>query len=158
MRIGNGYDVHKLVLGRPLIIGGETIPYPLGLEGHSDADVLVHAIMDALLGALALGDIGRHFPDTDAKYKGANSIDLLAHVRNLVHENNYEILNIDSIIVAEKPKMNIYIPNMRQNIAAALRLDSSAVNVKATTTEHLGFAGRGEGIASYAVCLLTKNQ
>jgi len=156
MRIGNGYDVHKLVSGRPLILGGENIPFEFGLEGHSDADVLVHAIMDSLLGALALGDIGRHFPDTDLEYKNADSLKLLEKVGTLIYENNYIISNIDSIIVAQKPKMINYIPKMRQNIASALKTEQDIISVKATTTEHLGFAGRGEGIASYAVCLLKK--
>jgi len=152
MRIGNGYDVHRLVEGRPLILGGEQIEHPLGLLGHSDADVLVHAIMDALLGAAALGDIGKHFPDTDPKYKGISSILLLEHVGTLL--SDYEICNIDAIVVAQKPKLASHIQSMRENIAKALQLSVDRVSVKATTTEHLGFEGKGEGISSYAVCLL----
>ncbi len=152
MRIGNGYDVHRLVEGRPLILGGEQIEHTLGLLGHSDADVLVHAIMDALLGAVALGDIGTHFPDTDPKYKGISSIRLLEHVRELLAD--YEICNIDSIIVAQKPKLAGYLPAMRENIASALEIPVGRVSIKATTTEQLGFEGKEEGISSYAVCLL----
>lgn len=152
MRIGNGYDVHRLVEGRPLILGGEHIEHTVGLLGHSDADVLVHAIMDALLGAAALGDIGKHFPDTDPRYKGISSIRLLEHVRELLQ--NYEICNIDSIIVAQKPKLAAHLPAMRENIAKALQIPVDRVSVKATTTERLGFEGKEEGISSYAVCLL----
>lgn len=152
MRIGNGYDVHRLVEGRPLILGGELIEHTLGLLGHSDADVLVHAIMDALLGAAALGDIGKHFPDTDPKYKGISSILLLEHVGTLL--SDYEICNIDAIVVAQKPKLASHIQSMRENIAKALQLSVDRVSVKATTTEHLGFEGKEEGISSYAVCLL----
>ncbi len=152
MRIGNGYDVHRLVEGRPLILGGEQIEHTLGLLGHSDADVLVHAIMDALLGAAALGDIGKHFPDTDPKYKGISSILLLEHVGTLL--SDYEICNIDAIVVAQKPKLASHIQSMRENIAKALQLSVDRVSVKATTTEHLGFEGKEEGISSYAVCLL----
>ncbi len=152
MRIGNGYDVHRLVEGRPLILGGEQIDHTVGLLGHSDADVLVHAVMDALLGAVALGDIGKHFPDTDPKYKGISSIRLLEHVRELI--KNYEICNIDSIIVAQKPKLAGYLPAMRENLAKALQISVEQVSVKATTTEQLGFEGKEEGISSYAVCLL----
>lgn len=154
MRIGTGYDVHRLVEGRDLIIGGVNIPYEKGLDGHSDADVLIHAIMDALLGAAGLGDIGLHFPDTDAKYKGADSIMLLKHVNELLIENHYLIENIDSTIIAQAPKMRPHIDTMRQNIADALDLDVSQVNVKATTEEHLGFTGEGLGISAQAVCLL----
>ena len=154
MRIGTGYDVHRLVEGRDLIIGGVNIPYEKGLDGHSDADVLIHAIMDALLGAAGLGDIGLHFPDTDAKYKGADSIMLLKHVNELLIENHYLIENVDSTIIAQAPKMRPHIDTMRQNIADALDLDVSQVNVKATTEEHLGFTGEGLGISAQAVCLL----
>ena len=142
MRIGFGYDVHKLTENRKLIIGGVEIPYSLGLLGHSDADVLTHAVMDALLGAATLGDIGKHFPDTDDKYSGADSIKLLCHVKKLLDENNYEIENIDATIIAQKPKMADYIPKMKLRFCEALNLPETAVNIKATTTEHLGFEGR----------------
>ncbi len=155
MRVGMGYDVHKLVEGRKLIMGGVDIPYEKGLLGHSDADVLLHAIMDALLGAAALGDIGKHFPDTDDRYKGISSIELLKHVGKLLDENNYIIENIDATIIAQKPKMRPYIDEMRKNIAAALGIDAGKVNVKATTEEGLGFTGSGEGISAKAVCSLT---
>ena len=141
MRVGMGYDVHKLVEGRDLILGGVKIPHTLGLLGHSDADVLLHAIMDALLGAAALGDIGKHFPDTDPKYKGISSIKLLEHVAKLVEEKGYVVENIDATIIAQKPKMRPYIEEMEQNIAAALHIDVSQINVKATTEEGLGFTG-----------------
>ena len=154
MRIGHGYDVHKLVENRPLIIGGVNIPYEKGLLGHSDADVLTHAIMDALLGAAALGDIGLHFPDTDEKYKGADSIELLKHVGDLLESNLYYVENIDATILAQAPKMRPHIDAMRNNIAGALKIDVSCVNVKATTEEGLGFTGAKEGIAAHAVCLL----
>ena len=154
MRIGFGYDVHKLVEERELILGGVKIEYEKGLLGHSDADVIVHAIMDALLGAAALGDIGKHFPDTDDKYKGISSIKLLSHVSNLLKENNYEIENIDSQIVCQKPKLLPYINIMRENIANTLGIDVNKVSVKATTEEKMGFTGSGEGIKAYAVCLL----
>lgn len=154
MRIGIGYDVHKLASDRKLIIGGVEIDYPLGLLGHSDADVLIHAVMDALLGAAALGDIGKHFPDTDERYKGISSVSLLERVGELIRENGYKIENIDAIIVAQMPKMAPHIEKMRQNIAEALCIETEAVSVKATTTERLGFEGRGEGISSQAVCLL----
>lgn len=154
MRIGIGYDVHKLVEGRDLIIGGVKIPYEKGLLGHSDADVLTHAIMDSILGALALGDIGKHFPDTDPLYKGADSIELLKHVNNLIKQKNYEISNLDSIIIAQKPKMAGYIDQMRKIIADALETKIENISVKATTTEKLGFEGRLEGISSKCVCLL----
>ena len=143
MRVGMGYDVHKLVEGRKLIIGGVDIPYELGLLGHSDADVLLHAIMDSLLGAAALGDIGKHFPDTDEKYKGVSSLKLLEHVGKLLDENNYIIENIDATIIAQKPKMRPYIDEMRKNIADVLKLNINQVNVKATTEEGLGFTGSG---------------
>ena len=155
MRIGMGYDVHKLVPDRKLIMGGVEIPYEKGLLGHSDADVLLHAIMDALLGAAALGDIGKHFPDTDPAYKGISSIKLLEHVGNLLEENCFLIENIDATIIAQAPKMRPHIDTMRQNIANALRIMVDQVNVKATTEEGLGFTGTGEGISSQAICLLT---
>ena len=154
MRIGMGYDVHKLVEERDLILGGVKIPYELGLLGHSDADVLLHAIMDALLGASALGDIGKHFPDTDPKYKGISSIELLKHVGNLLSTHNYKIGNIDATIIAQKPKMAPHIPTMRENIASALNITLDQINVKATTEEGLGFTGEGLGISSQAICLL----
>ena len=155
MRIGMGYDVHKLVEGRKLILGGVEIPYERGLLGHSDADVLIHAIMDALLGAAALGDIGKHFPDTDPAYKGISSVKLLRHVGALLEEKCFFIENIDATIIAQAPKMRPYIDTMRQNIADALGIELSQVNVKATTEEGLGFTGTGEGISSQAICLLT---
>ena len=154
MRIGIGYDVHKLVENRPLILGGVEIEYELGLLGHSDADVLVHAIMDALLGAAGLGDIGRHFPDTDPKYKGISSLKLLAFVKESIEAEGFKIGNIDSVMICQKPKLMSFIPAMKTNIAKVLEVDEKLVNVKATTTEKLGFAGRGEGIASEAVALL----
>lgn len=156
MRIGIGYDVHKLVENRALIIGGENIPYERGLLGHSDADVLVHAIMDALLGAAALGDIGKHFPDTDKRYSGISSILLLKNVGELLESKNYRVVNIDSVIIAQKPKMAPYIEKMRLNIADALKLEAGQVSVKATTEEGLGFTGRSEGISSQSVCLIEK--
>lgn len=155
MRIGMGYDVHRLVPNRDLIMGGVRIPYEKGLLGHSDADVLLHAIMDALLGAAALGDIGKHFPDTDLQYKGISSVKLLEHVGELLEENCFFIENIDATIIAQAPKMRPYIDEMRTNIAGALGIDISQVNVKATTEEGLGFTGTGEGISSQAICLLT---
>ena len=155
MHIGMGYDVHRLVPDRDLIIGGVKIPYEKGLLGHSDADVLLHAIMDALLGAAALGDIGKHFPDTDPKYKGADSLELMREVGRLLDENRFLIENIDATIIAQAPKMRPHIDEMRQNIADALGIELSQVNVKATTEEGLGFTGRGEGISSQAICLLT---
>ncbi len=156
MRIGTGYDVHRLVEGRKLIIGGVDIPYKKGLLGHSDADVLLHAICDALLGAAGLGDIGKHFPDSAAQYKGISSLLLLAEVRGLLGQKGHRVNNIDATIVAEQPKMAGYIPAMVASIAAALQVEQSAVNVKATTTEGLGFAGKGEGIAAYAVCTIVQ--
>ena len=155
MRIGMGYDVHKLVDDRKLIIGGVEIPYEFGLLGHSDADVLLHAIMDSLLGACALGDIGKHFPDTDPVYKGISSIKLLEHVRDLVDKEGYIIDNIDATIIAQKPKMAPYINAMRENIAKALRIDINQINVKATTEEGLGFTGSGQGISSQSIALLS---
>lgn len=154
MRVGMGYDVHRLVEDRKLIIGGVEIPYEKGLLGHSDADVLLHAIMDALLGAAALGDIGKHFPDNDDRYKGISSLELLRQVGELLDEKNYVIENIDATIIAQKPKMRPYIDEMRKNIADTLKLDIDRVNVKATTEEGLGFTGAGEGISSQAVCSL----
>lgn len=155
MRIGMGYDVHKLVEGRKMIIGGVEIPYEKGLLGHSDADVLLHAISDALLGAAALGDIGKHFPDTDPAYKGISSLLLLEHVGKLLEENCFFIENIDATIIAQAPKMRPHIDTMRANIANALGISVEQVNVKATTEEGLGFTGTGEGISSQAICLLT---
>jgi len=156
MRIGMGYDVHKLVEGRDLIIGGVKIDYEKGLLGHSDADVLLHAIMDALLGAAALGDIGKHFPDTDPKYKGISSIKLLEHVGALLEENNFVVGNIDATIIAQAPKMRPHIDKMNENIANALGIELSQINVKATTEEGLGFTGSGEGISSQAICILNQ--
>ena len=155
MRVGMGYDVHKLVEGRKLIIGGVNIPYEKGLLGHSDADVLTHAIMDALLGAAAMGDIGKHFPDNDERYEGADSIMLLRHVKRMLDEKQYLIANIDATIIAQKPKMRPYIEEMEKNIAAALHIDVTQINVKATTEEGLGFTGAEQGISSQAICALT---
>ena len=154
MRIGQGYDVHRLVSGRDLILGGVKIEHPLGLLGHSDADVLLHAISDALLGAAALGDIGKHFPDKDPAYLGADSLKLLAAVGNMLTENGYRIVNIDSTVIAEEPKLARHIPAMRKNIADALGMEMSFVSVKATTEEKLGFTGTREGIAAQAICLI----
>ncbi len=154
MRIGHGYDVHKLVENRKLIVGGVDIPHDRGLLGHSDADVLIHAISDALLGACALGDIGTHFPDTDPKWEGADSLVLLREVNRIINEAGYFVENIDSTLIAQKPKMKPYIPQMRKNIAAACGVDVSAVSVKATTEENLGFTGRQEGISAHAVALV----
>lgn len=154
MRIGIGYDVHKLVEGRELIIGGVHIPYEKGLLGHSDADVLLHAISDALLGAAALGDIGLHFPDSDERFKGADSLQLLSETGKLIKAEGYEVVNIDATIIAQAPKMRPHIDNMRKNIANALDIDIKCVNVKASTEEGLGFTGAGLGIASNAVCLI----
>lgn len=154
MRIGNGYDVHRFAENRDLFLGGVKIPYELGLLGHSDADVLLHAIMDALLGAAALGDIGKLFPDTDERFKGADSLLLLKEVCIVLGENGYKIVNIDSIVIAQKPKLAPYIEQMRNNIADACKIDISQVSVKATTEEKLGFTGRLEGISSHAVCLI----
>ena len=156
MRVGMGYDVHRLTEGRDLILGGVKIPYEKGLLGHSDADVLIHAVMDALLGAAALGDIGRHFPDTDPMYKGISSIRLLEHVGRLLEEEWYLVENIDATIIAQRPKMLPHIESMRKNIAETLGISVDQVNIKATTEEGLGFTGTGEGISSQAVCLLEK--
>lgn len=154
MRVGFGYDVHRLVEGRTLILGGVTIPHDTGLDGHSDADVLLHAIADALLGAAALGDIGSHFPDTDDAWKGADSMDLLARVAASVHEAGYRISNVDTTVALQRPKLRSHIDAMRQNIAAALDLSVGQVSVKATTTERLGFVGQEEGASAYAVCMI----
>lgn len=154
-RIGHGYDVHRLCEDRALILGGVRVPYERGLLGHSDADVLLHAVMDAVLGALALGDIGKHFPDTDEAYRGIDSKKLCFAVADLMHKAGYRIGNIDATVIAQRPKLAPYIPEMRAHIAEAFSCDISAVNVKATTEEKLGFTGSGEGIAAHAVCLLT---
>ena len=154
MRIGMGYDVHKLTKDRDLILGGVKIPWEMGLLGHSDADVLIHAVMDALLGAAGLGDIGKHFPDTDPQYKGISSILLLEHVTGLLEKHGFRIGNVDATIIAQKPKMAPHIPLMRTNMAKAMNIEESRLNIKATTEEGLGFTGRQEGIASQAVCLL----
>ena len=156
MRIGLGYDVHKLVEGRPLIMGGVNIPHEKGLLGHSDADVLIHAIMDGMLGALALGDIGKHFPDTDEEYKGADSMKLLKCVNDLINEKGYVVNNIDSIIIAEAPKMAPHIQSMRKNIADVLNTSIDNISVKATTEEGLGFTGTKQGISAQSICLLNK--
>ena len=158
MRIGTGYDVHALKEGRKLILGGVEIPHTMGLDGHSDADVLVHAIMDALLGAAALGDIGKHFPDNDNKYLGISSIKLLKRVKEILYENGYEVNNIDSTIVAQKPKLAEFIDTMRQNIACALDIEKDRVSVKATTTEKLGFEGECLGISAQAVCTIDERR
>ncbi len=154
MRVGIGYDVHRLVEGRDLVIGGVKLPYDKGLLGHSDADVLLHAIMDSLLGAAGLGDIGKHFPDTDERYKDASSMDLLKEVKELVADKHYIVENIDGIIVAQKPKMAPHIPEMIKNIARGLGIDEDQINIKATTEEGLGVTGKGEGISSQVVCML----
>lgn len=158
MRIGIGYDVHRLVSGRDLILGGVVIPFEMGLAGHSDADVLIHAIMDALLGAAGLGDIGRHFPDTDQQYQGISSMRLLARVMVLLKEAGFSVHNIDSVIVAQRPKLAPFIDDMRENLAGAMGVSILKVNVKATTTEGLGFTGTGEGMASYAVATLEERR
>lgn len=155
MRIGHGYDVHRLVDGRKLILGGVEVPHTLGLLGHSDADVLTHAVMDALLGAAALGDIGRHFPDTDPAYAGADSLKLLDHVVELLEKKGYQVGNVDATILAQKPKLAPYIEKMRDNLAARMKVEPDQVNVKATTEEKLGFTGAEEGIAAHAVALLS---
>lgn len=155
MRVGMGYDVHRLVEGRDLILGGVKIEHSLGLLGHSDADVLIHAIMDALLGAAALGDIGKHFPDTDEKYKGISSMKLLEHVKELIEEEGYVIENIDATIIAQRPKLRPYMEEMEENIAKVLKIEKKQINLKATTEEKLGFTGREEGIAAQAICSLT---
>ncbi|MCD7727264.1 MAG: 2-C-methyl-D-erythritol 2,4-cyclodiphosphate synthase [Ruminococcus sp.] len=156
MRIGHGYDVHRLCEGRKLILGGVLIPFEKGLLGHSDADVLLHAIMDAMLGAAALGDIGKHFPDTDERYKGADSIELLRQVTEILKENGFSVSNIDCTICAQAPKLSPFIENMRKNIADAVNVQTECVSVKATTEEGLGFTGSGEGISAHAVCLIEK--
>ncbi len=158
MRIGHGYDVHKLVAGRDLILGGVKIPYELGLDGHSDADVLLHAVMDALLGAAGLRDIGYHFPDTDMRYKGADSGVLLSEVGKKLDDAGYYVGNIDVTMIAQKPKLKDYIPQMEKNIADRLAIDVSQINVKATTEEKLGFTGSGEGMSCHAVCLLMEKR
>lgn len=158
MRIGIGYDVHALAENRELIIGGVKIPFEKGLDGHSDADVLIHAVMDSLLGAMGLGDIGRLFPDTDDAYKGADSRVLLRQVVQLMDEKNYKLGNIDAVIIAQKPKMSPHIEKMKKNLAEDLKTDANNINIKATTTEHLGFEGRGEGIASQSVCMLENQE
>jgi 2-C-methyl-D-erythritol 2,4-cyclodiphosphate synthase len=157
IRIGHGYDVHRFTEDRPLIIGGVEIPYEKGLLGHSDADVLIHAIMDAIIGALGEGDIGKHFPDTDEQYRGADSLVLLACVRELISQSGYSISNVDATVLAQAPKLAPYIPQMRLNIARALEIELDAVSVKATTEEGLGFTGEEKGIAAHAVCLVYKN-
>ncbi len=154
MRVGHGYDVHRLTEGRKLILGGVEIPWEKGLLGHSDADVLAHAVMDALLGAAALGDIGRHFPDSDDRFLGADSIELLGEVCRLVQEKGYRVVNVDSTVIAQRPKLAGYIPAMRTRLATAMQLEEDAVNIKATTEEHLGFTGEGLGIAAHAVALI----
>lgn len=154
MRIGHGYDVHRLVAGRDLILGGVQIPHRMGLDGHSDADVLTHAVMDALLGAAALGDIGQHFPDTDPAYLGISSLKLLTRVWALITERGYRLGNLDVTILAQKPKLAPYLPQMKEKLCAILGAEPDRVNIKATTEEHLGFTGREEGIACHAVCLL----
>lgn len=156
MRIGHGYDVHRLVLERKLILGGVEVPYEKGLLGHSDADVLTHAVMDALLGAAGLGDIGKHFPDTDPAYAGADSMKLLEHVAGLLRARGWQVSNVDATILAQRPKLALYIPAMRRALAGHLGLEEEQVNVKATTEEGLGFTGSGEGMAAHAVCLLEK--
>lgn len=154
MRIGHGYDVHKLVEGRKLILGGIEMPHTLGLLGHSDADVLTHAIMDSILGAAALGDIGQHFPDNDDRYLGADSTELLRHVMELIREKGYRIGNLDATIIAQKPKLMYYLPQMRKKLAEVMEISEDRLNLKATTEEHLGFTGRQEGISAHCVCLL----
>ena len=154
MRIGHGYDVHKLVEGRKLILGGIEVPHTLGLLGHSDADVLTHAIMDSILGAAALGDIGQHFPDNDDRYLGADSTELLRHVMELIREKGYRIGNLDATINAQKPKLMSYLPQMRKKLAEVMEISEDRLNLKATTEEHLGFTGRQEGISAHCVCLL----
>ena len=156
MRIGHGYDVHKLVEGRKLIIGGVEIPHSVGLLGHSDADVLLHAISDSLLGAAALGDIGKHFPDTDPEFKGADSLVLLTKVNELLEREGYKVVNVDATVIAQAPKLAPYITEMRENIAKALKTDVDFISVKATTEEKLGFTGRKEGISAHSVCLIEK--
>ena len=156
-RIGTGFDAHALVEGRPLVIGGVNIPHSKGLLGHSDADVLVHAVMDAILGALALGDIGEHFPDTEDEFQGADSIELLSRVQKMIEEKGFCCENLDSIIIAEKPKLKTYLGDMRENLASVLKINIDQLSIKATTTEHMGFTGREEGIAAQAIVLLKSN-
>lgn len=156
LRIGHGYDVHRLVEERKLILGGVDVPYEKGLLGHSDADVLTHAVMDALLGAAGLGDIGKHFPDTDPAYKGADSLKLLDHVMDVLKEHGWQVGNVDATVIAQRPKLAGFIPAMRDNLAAHMRVAPEQVNVKATTEEKLGFTGSGEGISAHAVCILNK--
>ena len=156
LRIGHGYDVHRLKTGRALILGGATIPYDLGLDGHSDADVLTHAIMDALLGAAAAGDIGKLFPDNDEAFRGISSLELLRRIKLHLAEKNYKIVNVDATIIAQAPKMSPYRETMRENLAKVMEVDVEQVSVKATTEEHLGFTGKGEGIAAHAVCLIER--
>ena len=156
IRIGNGYDVHQLVSGRKLILGGVNVPHSTGLEGHSDADALLHALCDALLGAVGAGDIGKHFPDTDPQWKGISSIVLLKQVTAICRDKGFEIANVDTIIVAQKPKLALFFADMKKNIAQAMAIDIGQINIKATTTEKLGFVGKEEGIATYAVALLYK--
>ena len=155
-RIGHGYDVHRLVPDRKLILGGVAIPYDLGLLGHSDADVLTHAVMDALIGAMGLGDIGKHFPDSDERYRGIDSLKLAERVAVLLRENGFTVSNIDATVVAQSPKLAPYLPQMKENLATVFSIPVQRVNVKATTEEHLGFTGSGEGIAAHAVCLISK--
>ena len=157
LRIGHGYDVHRLKTGRALILGGVTIPYALGLDGHSDADVLTHAIMDALLGAAAAGDIGKLFPDNDEEFRGISSLELLRRVKLHLAEKNYKIVNVDATIIAQAPKLSPYREAMRENLAKVMEVDVEQVSVKATTEEHLGFTGKGEGIAAHAICLIERN-
>ena len=157
LRIGHGYDVHRLKTGRTLILGGVTIPYDLGLDGHSDADVLTHAIMDALLGAAAAGDIGKLFPDNDEAFRGISSLELLRRVKLHLEEKNYKIVNVDATIIAQAPKLSPYRETMRENLAKVMEVDVDQVSVKATTEEHLGFTGKGEGIAAHAICLIERN-
>lgn len=157
LRVGHGYDVHRLKTGRALILGGVTIPYDLGLDGHSDADVLTHAIMDALLGAAAAGDIGKLFPDNDEAFCGISSLELLRRVKLHLAEKNYKIVNVDATIVAQAPKLSPYRETMRENLAKVMEVDVEQVSVKATTEEHLGFTGKGEGIAAHAICLIERN-
>lgn len=158
MRIGTGYDVHRLTEGRPLILGGVTVPFEKGLLGHSDADVLLHAVMDALLGAASLGDIGLHFPDSDSAYEGISSMRLLEKTAELLKEKGFRAVNVDATVIAQKPKLRPYISRMQENIASALHMDADCVNVKATTEEGLGFTGSGEGMAAQAVCLLQETE
>lgn len=156
IRVGHGYDVHRLTAGRKLVLGGVDIPYELGLLGHSDADVLVHAVLDALIGAIGLGDIGKHFPDTDPAYQGISSMVLAERVAELLRDNGFSVGNIDATVVAQRPKLLPYIPKMKSNIADVFSLPSDRVNIKATTEEQLGFTGRGEGISAHAVCLIVR--